>query len=162
MWRYRKRYREKEKTPSLKNSIDASQSHGAPFWSFQCIVYFPSPPFFNDDDVCAPKCQPSKKKYFPNPSNEIRNWPVWPVPSFGKCNRWMMTKALSLAEFAHIYNKQSNKQKMKISKRMNDQACASVNKHKAPCYLVIWARRDFQPCVYAHIPCPWTHRQLVF
>jgi len=53
------------------------------FWSFQCIV-FSLFPFFNDDDVCAPKFQPSKKKCFPNPSNEIRNWLVCHVRGFWK------------------------------------------------------------------------------
>ena len=53
------------------------------FWSFQCIV-FSLFPFFNDDDVCAHE-MPAKqraKRFFPNPSNEIRYWLVCHVRGF--------------------------------------------------------------------------------
>jgi hypothetical protein len=90
-----------KRTPSTR--VDPLEPQ---FWSFQCIV-FSLFPFFND--VCAPKCQPSKKSAFQtNPMRFVIGWFAMSVV-LGKCNRWLITKAPSLAEFAHVYNKESNK-----------------------------------------------------
>jgi hypothetical protein len=126
----------KKKTPSLKVLHRRESILWSPSFGHFSVLCFPCFLFLMMMFVPRNSSQARKSAFQIHPMRFVIDWFAMSVV-FGKCNRWLMTKAPSLAEFAHVYNKESNKQKMKTSNRMNDWASASVNKHKPSCYPLI-------------------------